>query len=109
MRDCARLVTALHSPHPEERAVARVSKDGRYLTLMVRDGASAPPHHEGSELKRRQASRFRPARKRVVERCDLVPAEYELAGRGVVGGMLRRRGFWYREHRRRAGQESQRD
>src|ERR1700704_6600749 len=31
-------------PHPEERALARVSKDGR--VPMVRDGARAPPHHE---------------------------------------------------------------
>src|SRR5438309_1654543 len=32
------------SPHPEERPLGRVSKDGRML--MVRDGARAPPHHE---------------------------------------------------------------
>src|SRR5580693_6751511 len=60
-------------------------------------------------LKHRQASRSRPARKGVVERRDFVPAEYELAGRGVVGGMLRRRGFWNREHGGRAGEERERD
>ena len=32
-------------PHPEERPRGRVSKDGRGHS-MVRDGASAPPHHE---------------------------------------------------------------
>src|ERR1700735_1067577 len=57
----------------------------------------------------RQASRSRPARKGAVERCDLVLAEHELAGRGIVGGMFRRRGFWNREHLTCAGQESQRD
>ncbi len=36
-------------PHPEERALARVSKDERYLGLMVRDGACAPPHHEETQ------------------------------------------------------------
>ena len=36
-------------PHPEERASARVSKDeGHQPGLMVRDGAKAPPHHEGN-------------------------------------------------------------
>src|SRR5713226_1034509 len=34
-------------PHPEERRLRRVSKDGPHGGLMVRDGASAPPHHEG--------------------------------------------------------------
>jgi SAM-dependent methyltransferase len=34
-------------PHPEERALARVSKDGA-VGVMVRDGARAPPHHEES-------------------------------------------------------------
>src|SRR5215213_2863602 len=38
----------MHRPHPEERAFARVSKDGGIRALMVRDGASAPPHHEAS-------------------------------------------------------------
>ena len=33
------------SPHPEERR-SRVAKDEGYWHLMVRDGASAPPHHE---------------------------------------------------------------
>jgi hypothetical protein len=38
MRDCGRRLAAADHilPHPEERAHARVSKDG----LMVRDGAS---------------------------------------------------------------------
>src|SRR6202171_1986493 len=33
------------TPHPEERPLGRVSKDE--ASLMVRDGARAPPHHEG--------------------------------------------------------------
>src|SRR5882724_1842484 len=33
------------TPHPEERPLGRVSKDEAFL--MVRDGARAPPHHEG--------------------------------------------------------------
>jgi hypothetical protein len=37
-------VSQLRLPHPEERRLRRVSKDGP--KLMVRDGASAPPHHE---------------------------------------------------------------
>jgi hypothetical protein len=41
MRDCARrLAAAAHNlPHPEERALARVSKDGARSPYMVRDGA----------------------------------------------------------------------
>src|SRR2546421_443604 len=35
------------SPHPEERALARVSKDGRTLGFMVRDAQRCAPHHEG--------------------------------------------------------------
>jgi hypothetical protein len=39
------------SPHPEELARASVSKDEarKYgnVASMVRDGARAPPHHEG--------------------------------------------------------------
>src|SRR3982074_878293 len=50
-------------PHPrmsafaltrEERRLRRVSKDEGYPGLMVRDGASAPPHHESEHLTRRR-------------------------------------------------------
>src|SRR5882724_6174984 len=34
------------TPHPEQRPLGRVSKD-EDTGLMVRDGARAPPHHEG--------------------------------------------------------------
>jgi cyclohexyl-isocyanide hydratase len=37
-------------PHPEERPLGRVSKDECYQ-LTVRDGATAPPHHEGKRWK----------------------------------------------------------
>src|ERR1700731_2936495 len=100
MRDWTRRLTAtLHFPHPrvtasplslEERALARVSKDGprgsdgsrRRTGQRKRAAGRAPPHHEGSELQHREASRSRPAWKGVVEGRDIVLAEYELARRG---------------------------
>jgi putative endonuclease len=36
--------------HSNERALARVSKDGHSTRPMVRDGADAPPHHEVLQL-----------------------------------------------------------
>jgi hypothetical protein len=38
-------------PHPEE-ARSAVSKDESHRALMVRDGARAPPHHEGESRAR---------------------------------------------------------
>jgi hypothetical protein len=38
-------------PHPEE-ARSAVSKDESHRALMVRDGARAPPHHEGESRSR---------------------------------------------------------
>src|SRR3981081_2325253 len=42
---CSICVRRKLDPHPEERPLGRVSKDGA-IVLMVRDGARAPPHHE---------------------------------------------------------------
>src|ERR1700761_1963613 len=81
----------------------RYDKSGKQEADM-HDWTRAP-----GRSKHRQASRSRPARTGVVEGCDLVLAEHEFAGRGIVGGVFRGRGFWNREHRRCAGQESQRD
>jgi hypothetical protein len=52
-------VVTTKDPHPEERAVARVSKDGLpHLRPMVRDGASAPPHHEAVPASAERRSRL---------------------------------------------------
>src|SRR5450631_1740425 len=45
--DEVEILNARECPHPEERRLRRVSKDGTLFSLMVRDGARAPPHHEG--------------------------------------------------------------
>ena len=78
----------------------------------VSTGARMPLKHFVKNcvpLQHRQAARFRTARKRLVERCDFAVAEHELAGRGVVGGMLRRSRFWNCQHRWPARQKRQRD
>jgi hypothetical protein len=99
MRDCASRLAAAAPQflHPEERALARVSKDGllgsrrrgachrarvrttRWRLLTMRNG-----------LQHRQASRLRAARKGFVERCEFLIAKQEIARRGVFGGVLGR-------------------
>ena len=52
-------------PHPEERAQARVSKDGPIRGLMVRDARRRAPHHEECRRHRldyRSHRRYGPAR-----------------------------------------------
>jgi hypothetical protein len=48
-------------------------------------------------LKHREAARFRAAGKGLVERRDLLLAQDEIAGRGILGRMIRRAGFWNRK------------
>ena len=57
----------------------------------------------------RKAARPRSARKRLVERGNLVLAEHEVSGRGVFARVQGIRGFWNCEQVRFAGQETQGD
>src|SRR5580704_1642026 len=121
MRDCARQLAAagavaLNFPHPEERALARVSKDGPRAPWFSRrcEASSGAAQARLLTMRRRplqhrQAARLWPARKGLVERRNLIAAEYQFAGSGVFGGVLFARGFWNRKDRGRARQEGQRD
>ena len=60
------------------------------------DGRDEPGHDEimtNSRLQHRQAARPRSARKRLVERGDIVLPEHEIAGRGIFARMLGIRSF----------------
>ena len=52
-------------------------------------GVSAQAFVRNNVLKHWQASRFRPARERLIERRDVLCAEREIAGRGIIRSMLR--------------------
>src|ERR1700738_2607011 len=98
MRDCARrlrrgrtrpLAVAGHNlPHPEERAFARVSKDGPRASWFETGLKKHLPHMRKIRSQQRQASRPGPARKGLVERRDLVTVEREFPSRGIVGGVF---------------------
>jgi hypothetical protein len=100
MRDCARRLAAPapQFPHPdEERALARVSKDGAswFETARSLSSGRAFARPDGllttrNGLQHRQASRLRAARKGFVERCEFLIAKQEIARRGVFGGVLGR-------------------
>src|SRR3954469_24260805 len=60
-------------------------------------------------LQHGQPARLRTARKRRIERRNLVFRQHEIAGRGVFAGMFRGRRLRNREHRSRTGEEAQRD
>ena len=70
------------------------------LQDFVKDGV--PSEH-------RQAPRFRPARKGLVERGDLGIAQRQIAGSRIVRGVLCARRLRNREHRWRAREKRQRD
>src|ERR1700748_2207319 len=62
-----------------------------------------------ASLKHWQASRFRSARKRLIECGNVVRAQREITGGGVVSGVFRVRGFRNRKHMRIAREKGQRD
>src|SRR3981081_3174171 len=71
-------------PHPrmsafaltrEERRLRRVSKDEGYPGLMVRDGASAPPHYESEHLPRRRFLKSTAAALSAIAMSDVARAQ----------------------------------
>src|ERR1700733_6687518 len=56
----------------------------------------------------RRAARLRAPREGPTQRGDIAFAQRQFSRRGIVGGMLRRRGFWNGKHARLARQKTQR-
>ena len=54
---------------------------------------------QDAPLQHRQTTRFRSARKSVVECGDLALAEFQFPRGRIVRGVFRARGFWNRKHR----------
>lgn len=86
--DCALLCAA-----PETKSLRNITG------FRVR--AFRAPRNGGvlKSLQHRQAATFGSARKRTVNRRHLIFTKRQLARRGVIGGVIRRRGFWNREQR----------
>ena len=60
-------------------------------------------------LDHREAARLWPARKGRIERCDIVIAQAEIAGRGILGRMLGATCFGNREYLISAGEKAKRN
>jgi hypothetical protein len=71
-------------------ATPRLQHFVRKCVLIERVRTPTSPRKSGASekpLQHRQAARFRAARERLVERCDLAVSKLQIAGGGVVGGV----------------------